>query len=97
MAEAQRLRWAKAKGEAQPAAPAAVAAPKPKRKLSAAGRAAIIAATRKMWARKRAPAKAKVRGAQEGSRSSGQGHRERDKISADTVSCSSDLEPRCLV
>jgi hypothetical protein len=32
--------------------------PKVKRKLSAAGRAAIIAATKKMWAAKRAAAKA---------------------------------------
>jgi hypothetical protein len=32
---------------------------KPKRKLSAAGRAAIIAATEKMWVAKRAAAKAK--------------------------------------
>jgi hypothetical protein len=58
MAEAQRLRWAKLKGGTQPAKPAAVAAPKPKRKLSASGRTAIIAATKKMWARKRAAAKA---------------------------------------
>jgi hypothetical protein len=58
MAEAQRLRWAKLKGGTQPAKPAAVAAPKPKRKLSASGRAAIIAGTKKMWARKRAAAKA---------------------------------------
>jgi hypothetical protein len=59
MALAQKERWAKIRGEAQPAAPAPTPAPKPKRKLSAAGRAAIIAATKKMWARRRAAAKAK--------------------------------------
>jgi hypothetical protein len=58
MALAQKERWAKIKGESEPLAPALVKASKPKRKLSAAGRAAIIAATKKMWAAKRA-AKAK--------------------------------------
>jgi len=48
MAQAQRERWAKIKGESVKAAPAP--APKAKRKLSAAGRAAIIAATKKRWA-----------------------------------------------
>jgi len=57
MKEAQRLRWAKIRGEAGPTAPAPVEAPKPKRKFSAAGRAAIIAANKKMWARRRAAAK----------------------------------------
>ena len=52
IAEAQRLRWAKARGEAEPAA-------KPKRKLSPAGRRAIAEATRKRWAAVRA-AKAKA-------------------------------------
>jgi hypothetical protein len=51
--EAQRKRWALAKGEAVVAQPAK----KAKRKLSAAGRAAIIAATKKRWADKRAEAK----------------------------------------
>jgi hypothetical protein len=59
MALAQKERWAKIKGEAEPPAPAAAQAPKPKRKLSAAGKAAIIAATKKMWAAKKAAAKAK--------------------------------------
>jgi hypothetical protein len=59
MALAQKERWAKIKGKAEPAAPTAAEAPKPKRKLSAAGRAAIIAATKKMWAAKKATAKAK--------------------------------------
>jgi peptidoglycan hydrolase CwlO-like protein len=48
MALAQKARWAKIKGES--AKPAPVPAPKPKRKLSAAGRAAIVAATKKRWA-----------------------------------------------
>jgi len=52
IAEAQRKRWAAAKGEAAAAKPAK----KAKRKLSAAGRAAIIAATKKRWAAKRAEA-----------------------------------------
>jgi hypothetical protein len=51
--EAQRKRWAIAKGEAVVAQPVK----KAKRKLSAAGRAAIIAATKKRWADKRAEAK----------------------------------------
>jgi hypothetical protein len=62
MAEAQRKRWAAAKGKSEPKASATpTPTPKPatkkKRKLSAAGRAAIIAATKKMWAAKRAAAK----------------------------------------
>jgi hypothetical protein len=50
IAEAQRKRWAAAKGESVPQK----AAPKPKRKLSAAGRAAIVAALKKRWAAKKA-------------------------------------------
>jgi hypothetical protein len=61
MALAQKARWAKIKGESEPAAPARKEAPKKKRKLSAAGRAAIIAATKKMWATKKAAAKAAVK------------------------------------
>ena len=54
MAQAQKQRWARIKGESPtPAAP-----PKPKRKLSAAGRKAIVAALEKRWAAKRAAAKA---------------------------------------
>jgi cell division septum initiation protein DivIVA len=53
IAEAQRKRWAAAKGEAL----APKAAGKPKRKLSAAGRAAIIAALKKRWAAKKAASK----------------------------------------
>ena len=58
MAEAQRKRWATAKGAFEPKATATpTPATKKKRKLSAAGRAAIIAATKRMWAAKRAAAK----------------------------------------
>jgi leucyl aminopeptidase (aminopeptidase T) len=58
MREAQQRRWAKVRGENAPAA--AVAKPvatKPKRKLSKAGRAAIVAALKKRWAAKKAAAK----------------------------------------
>jgi hypothetical protein len=56
MREGQKRRWAKAKAE--PAAPLEVVskASKPKRKLSAAGKAAIVAALKKRWAAKRAAA-----------------------------------------
>jgi hypothetical protein len=54
IAEAQRKRWAASKKPSQPSTQAA--APKPKRKLSAAGRRAIIAATKKYWALKRSEA-----------------------------------------
>jgi hypothetical protein len=53
MREAQQRRWAKVRGESEAAAPAPVTASAPakaKRKLSAAGRAAIVAATKKRWA-----------------------------------------------
>lgn len=53
IAEAQRKRWAAARGEEKPAGPAK-RAKKPKRKLSAAGRAAIVAALKKRWAAKKA-------------------------------------------
>ena len=60
MREAQKLRWAKIKGES--AAPAEMPTgktakkPKAKRKLSAAGRKAIVAALKKRWAAKKAAA-----------------------------------------
>ena len=54
MKEAQQLRWAKIRGEAEPSAPATLEPPKVKRKLSAAGMAAIIAATKRRWAKVRA-------------------------------------------
>ena len=50
MALAQKARWPKIKGESEPTAPA----PKVKRKLSKAGRSAIVAATKKRWAAVRA-------------------------------------------
>lgn len=56
IAEAQRKRWAAARGES--AAPAT--AKKPKRKLSAAGRAAIVAALKKRWAAKKAASSGKT-------------------------------------
>jgi len=56
MKEAQRRRWAKIRGEAEPSAQARPEAPKAKRKLSAAGRKAIVAAVKKRWALKRAAA-----------------------------------------
>jgi len=54
MAAAQKARWAKIRGEVEPAS----AEPKPtnQRKLSAAGRKAISQATKKRWALKRAEA-----------------------------------------
>ena len=67
MAEAQRKRWAEAKKVNEPALQTT---PKTKRTLSAAGRAAIIAATKKRWALKRAEA-AKVRIPGHGNRRSG--------------------------
>jgi hypothetical protein len=53
MAEGQRKRWAALKG----AATAPEAPTKPKRKLSAAGKKAIVAASKRRWAAKRAAAK----------------------------------------
>ena len=57
MAAAQKARWAKIRGEAEPASsPAAPKPTKQKRKLSAAGRKAISEATKRRWAVKRAEA-----------------------------------------
>jgi len=53
MTEAQRKRWAAAKGTSEPAM---VQPTKRQRRVSAAGRAAIVAALRKRWAQKRAAA-----------------------------------------
>jgi hypothetical protein len=53
MKEAQRLRWAKIRGEAAPASKPTEPA-KPKRKLSKAGRARIVAALKRRWAAKKA-------------------------------------------
>jgi hypothetical protein len=57
MAESQKLRWAKIRGEAEPSAPVK---PKIKRRISAEGLKRIIAATKKRWRlQKAALAKAK--------------------------------------
>jgi hypothetical protein len=58
MKEAQQLRWSKIRGTSEPPSPATSGTPKAKRKLSKAGRAAIVAALKKRWAAKRV-AKAK--------------------------------------
>ena len=50
MALAQKARWAKVRGESEPAAPTAT----PKRRISKEGMARIIAATKKRWAAVRA-------------------------------------------
>jgi hypothetical protein len=55
MREAQRLRWAKIRGESEPAAPAIPS--KPKRRISAEGMKRIIAATKKRWRLQKAAAK----------------------------------------
>ncbi len=63
IAEAQRRRWAKVRGGAQPSGPAARhEVPKPKRKMSAKGRRAIAEATRKRWAAFRAAKAQQKRG-----------------------------------
>jgi len=59
MALAQKARWAKLRSESQPA-PATAKPAKKKRKLSAAGKAAIVAALRKRWALKKAAVKKAV-------------------------------------
>jgi hypothetical protein len=60
MAAAQKARWAKIRGEAEPASSLAAAKPaRQKRKLSAAGRKAISEATKRRWAAKRAEAQSK--------------------------------------
>lgn len=60
MREAQQRRWAKVRGESEAPALVPVTAPasaKAKSKLSAAGRAAIVAALKKRWAEKKRAAK----------------------------------------
>jgi hypothetical protein len=57
MKEPQQRRWAKIKGESEPPSePVTLQATKPKRKLSKAGRAAIVAALKKRWAAKQVAA-----------------------------------------
>jgi hypothetical protein len=58
MREAQRLRWAKIRGESEPAAQAMPEPPKPKRRISPEGMKRIIAATKKRWRLQRAAASA---------------------------------------
>jgi hypothetical protein len=53
MKEAQQRRWAKIRGESESPAPVTPEAPKAKRKLSKAGKAAIVAALKKRWAAKK--------------------------------------------
>jgi len=57
MKEAQRLRWAKIRGESEPPAPAMPEPAKPKRRISPEGMKRIIAATKKRWRLQRAAAK----------------------------------------
>ena len=54
IAAAQRARWAKARGEVKPAAPATKRTTKPKRRISPEGLKRIIAATKKRWRLQRA-------------------------------------------
>jgi hypothetical protein len=58
MRAAQKMRWAKIKGESEPAQPAATKPSKPKRKLSAAAKARLVANLKKARAAKAAKAKA---------------------------------------
>ena len=53
MKEAQQRRWARIKGESEPAT-SAVAPTKPKRQMSEAGRQAIAEASRRRWAAQKA-------------------------------------------
>jgi hypothetical protein len=54
MAEAQKLRYSKLKGETQSLTPSTPEAPKTKRKISADGLKRIAAAQRQRWAAKKA-------------------------------------------
>ena len=54
MREAQRQRWAKTRGESEPSTPVKPKTAKAKGRLSAAGKAAIVAALKKRWADKKA-------------------------------------------
>lgn len=65
MKEAQQKRWAKIRGESEPPVATTQEAPKAKRRLSEAGRAAIVAATKKRWATKKAAAAKSVPAAKE--------------------------------
>jgi hypothetical protein len=52
----QQRRWAKIRGESEAPAPTTQETAKPKRQLSKAGRANIVAALKKRWAAKKAEA-----------------------------------------
>ena len=55
MKDAQQRRWAKIRGESEPPSePVTPQATRPKRKMSKAGRAAIVAALKTRWAAKKA-------------------------------------------
>ena len=54
MREGQQRRWAKVRGESTIPSEDATRASKPKRRLSAVGKAAIVAALKKRWAAKKA-------------------------------------------
>ena len=56
MKEAQQRRWAKVRSDSEQPLQPTSESPKPKGKLSAAGRKAIVAATKRRWALKRAEA-----------------------------------------
>jgi hypothetical protein len=56
MKEAQQRRWAKIRGKSEPPVPATPEAEKPKRKLSKAGKVAIVAPLKKRRAAKKAEA-----------------------------------------
>jgi len=58
MALAQKVRWAKIKGEIEPPSPPTPEPPKPKRRISAEGMKRIIAATKKRWRLQKAAARA---------------------------------------
>jgi hypothetical protein len=58
MALAQKARWAKIRGEAEPRVPTTPEAPKAKRKLSAAAKAKLVANLKKARSAKAAKAKA---------------------------------------
>ena len=58
MKEGQQRRWAKIRGESESSSPSVRPEPvKPKRKLSAAGKANIVAALKRRWREKKAAAK----------------------------------------
>ncbi len=73
IAEAQRKRWAKIRGESERLA--TPEPPKPKRRISKAGMARIIAANRKRWARVRAAKAQQEKAARKAARKKAAGKR----------------------